>query len=197
MTMRAGTILAVSFAVAGLAGQPARANLVVNPTFSTGSFTPGWSPSGASIEVQSGAFAPAADTFYASFTGSSDTLSQSIATTPGQAYTLSFSLLSEGSFFLDTFTVDFGTFSTSVAGTAASGGYQSEVFTIPGADITASSTALSFQGVNPSTSNWDLDDVSVVTKSTAAPEPPVGALLAGAALAMIALRRGGRRVRIG
>jgi hypothetical protein len=192
MTRRAGAILAAGLALAAIAGPAARANLVVNPTFVTGSFTPGWTTSGTSIQIQTTPYAPPGDTCYASFTGGTDTLSQPIATSAGQSYTLSFSVLSESAFFLDMFTVDFGGFTDTITGDQAGGTYHSEVFTVPGADIAGGSTTLSFQGSNPSSLNWDLDNVSIVAQSSAAPEPPAAPLLAGAVLSMLVLRRRGR-----
>jgi hypothetical protein len=183
--MRICTLLVLGLALTGVVGHAARANLVTNGNFPTGTFS-GWaSPVDPSIVIDSN-FAPPADTYDAAFTGGG-TLSQIITTTAGQAYTLSFSLLNEAGFFLDSFTASFGTFSTTITGDTAST-YQTELFSVPGADIAGGSTTLSFQGSNPSGQNWNLDDVSIVSPQAAAPEPPAGAILVGAALMMVFLR---------
>jgi hypothetical protein len=187
--MRRGSLLFLGLVLTGVAGQPALAgtNLVTNGNFATGDFT-GWSPSDGSIVIDS-SFAPPADSFDAAFNGGG-ILSQIIPTTSGRAYNLSFSLLDEAGSFLDTFTVTFGGFSTTITGDTAAGSYQSEAFVIPGSDITGSSTTLSFQGSNPSSQSWNLDDVSVV--AAAIPEAPTVAILGGAVLMMLSLRLRGR-----
>jgi hypothetical protein len=183
--VRIGTLLVLGLALSGIAVQSARANLVANGNFAMGDFT-GWvSPVDPSIVIDSN-FAPPADTHDAAFTGGG-TLSQIVTTTAGQAYTLSFSLLNEAGFFLDSFTVGFGTFSATITGDTASV-YQTESFSVPGSDILGTSTTLSFQGDNPSGQNWNLSDVSIVSPLNAAPEPSAGAIFAGAFLMMVSLR---------
>ena len=186
--MRPGSLLFLGLVLTGVAGQPVLAgtNLVTNGNFATGDFT-GWSPSDGSILIDN-SFPPPPDSFDAAFNGGG-ILSQLVPTTSGKAYTLSFSLRDEAGFFLDTFTVNFGGFSTVITGDTA-GSYQSETFAIPGSDITGSSTTLSFQGSNPSAQSWNLDDVSVV--AAAIPEVPTGAILGGAVLMMLSLRLRGR-----
>ncbi len=185
--MRLSSLFILGLALAGLFGQPARANLVINGNFATGDFS-GWVNSDGSIVIDS-VFVPPGDTFDAAFTGSG-TLSQSIATTAGQEYTLSFSLLDEAGFFLDSFIVNFGGFSTTITGDTAPT-YQTEVFDIPGADIVGGDT-LSFQGSNPSGQDWNLDDVSIVPVVSAIPEPRAVTILAGAGLIVLSLRLRGR-----
>jgi hypothetical protein len=189
--MRRGSFLFLGLVLTGITGQPVLAgtNLVTNGNFATGDFT-GWSPSDGSIVIDT-AFAPPSDTFDAMFNGGG-TLSQPIATTAGHGYTLSFSLVDQGDFILDTFTVTFGGFSTTITGNTAGLSYQPEVFAIPGADITAASTTLSFRGSDPSTLGWNLDDVSVA--SAAIPEAPTGAVLGLAVLMMLSLRLRGRMI---
>jgi len=66
------------------------------------------------------------------------------------------SLPDKARIFLDGCAVNFGGFSTTITGDAAST-YQTETYSIPGTDISAAGTKLSFQG---SSQNWNLGDVS-------------------------------------
>ena len=186
--MRLGAILILGVALTGVSGQAVRADQVTNGSFATGNLT-GWSASDNSIVIDT-AFAPSSDIYDAAFSGIG-ILSQGLTTVAGTEYTLSFSVLDEAGYFLDTFTVNFGGFSATITGDTA-GSYQTEVFDIPGSDIAGGDT-LSFQGSNPSGQNWNLDDVSVVPVVAAVPEPPAGAVLMGAMLMVVALRCGRRR----
>ena len=179
--MRALGWLGFAVAATVLMGAPARAELVTNGSFSTGDFA-GWTNPGGGGIVIDDTFAAPGDTYDAAFTGTG-TLSQSIATAPGTGYVLGFSLQDESGYFGDTFTVGFGGFSTTITGDTAVG-YTAEAFVVPGADITGSSTTLSFQGVNLET-DWNLDDVSVTEQ--AIPEPPVDAVLITWALGLMML----------
>ena len=186
--MRLGALIVLGLCLAGVASQAARADLATNGNFATGDLT-GWTASDSSIVIDS-VFAPSPDIYDAAFSGIG-ILSQGLATVAGTEYTLSFSLLDESGYFLDVFTVNFGGFSTTITGDTA-GSYQTEVFDIPGSDLTGGDT-LSFQGTSPSGQNWNLDDVSVVPVVAAVPEPSAGAILPGAVLMVVALCRSVRR----
>jgi len=175
----------------------ARANLIVNGGFETGSLSPAWSVTGNGIAIDS-AF-PNSGSFDASFGAASTdpnpgVLSQTIATMPGQAYDLSFALLDESGVFLNTFTVTLGNFNTVITGDQSGGSYVTFDFSIPGSDITALSTDLQFLGLNDFAA-WNLDDVSL-DAVTAVPEPTAAIILGSGLLALLLL--GGptwRRVR--
>jgi len=173
----------------------AAANLVANPGFETGDFTD-WTVTGNGIGIDT--IFPntgCCDAFFSALTTDPDpgVLSQVLATTADQSYTLSFALLDEAGFIGDTFTVTLGGFTASITGDQAAppgdlpSGYTVEMFAVPSADIAGDDT-LAFQGLNDPTVgiDWNLDDISVIAV-TAAPEPPTVALLAIALLACFAL----------
>src|ERR1700756_1974087 len=84
-------ILSALTAVAALSvAYPAKANLITNPGFETGDFT-GWSISGGFVGVDGtvGAVSPHSGNFQA-LLGSGGGISQSVATTPSQSYTIDF-----------------------------------------------------------------------------------------------------------
>ena len=179
----------VAACVLCLAAVPAaRANLVTNGGFESEASTPaipppGWTASGTGMAVDK--FFPNSGSYDVAFTAlSSDPspgiLSQLIATTVGQSYTLSFWLLDQGLVTgNDAFNVGFGAFSTSVSGAVAAGAYTNVTLTIAGSNVTSTSTTLSFQGLlDPTASGgpFNLDDVSLVAVSSAVPEPPAAAL---------------------
>ena len=89
-------ILLALTAVATLSiAYPAKANLITNGGFETGDFS-GWSVSGpASVEGTVGSIPPHSGNFQAQF-GLFDSIGQTIATTPGQSYTIDFWAASPG-----------------------------------------------------------------------------------------------------
>jgi hypothetical protein len=195
------TIIVIGIALGGMLARPAHAaNLVTNGGFETENLDgfgnpisppPGWTITGDGISIDS----------QFSFTGTYDIafgatvsdpspgkLAQSIATTPGQAYNLSFSLVDEGGQSTDTFTVTLGGFSQTITGDQAPFSYTTESFVIPGADISNVSTDLSFVGAN-NIADWNLDAVSLT--AVAVLEPPM--LLLFGTLATTLLWFAGRR----
>ncbi|MGH7018084.1 MAG: PEP-CTERM sorting domain-containing protein [Caulobacteraceae bacterium] len=169
----------------------ATTNLVVNPGFETGDFI-GWTVSGDGISIDS--VFPNTGTYDAAFSAASTdpdpgVLSQSIATTVGASYDLSFALMDEAGVPTDAFTASLGAFSQTVTGDEAPAAYTVFSFVVPGSDVTSNSSTLSFTGTNDF-ADWNLDDVSVSAVTAAVPEPAEWALLAlGVGMAGFALRR--------
>lgn len=198
----------LAIGAAALSGGSARADLITNGSFSTGDFN-GWTVTGDDISIdQTFANAPA-DQYDAAFSAAvgdtgltADTLSQSVSTTPGQSYQVTFSILDENGFAgnLDTFTATFGGFTATVSGQDAapfadgSDLYTSESLTVPGSAITDLATTLSFEGQNAaSPAAWNLDDVSLVALNAvnAVPEPGSLLLLGTALVFSLGLRLSG------
>ena len=194
-----GMVLALA-----LAAGPARANLVTNGGFETGDFT-GWTLTGSGGGVAIDKTAAHSGTYDAAFAlaagGTTATLSQAIATTAGQSYSLSFWLLDQANpSGNDTMTVTFGGFTDAVLWLGLNtASYANVQLTVPGSDITGSSTSLSFQAsIDPNPPGatgpggpFNLDDIVLTANTAAAPEPPAAWLLAVgvAALGLAARRR--------
>jgi MYXO-CTERM domain-containing protein len=148
---------------------PARANLVTDPGFEScippggQAPPPGWS--GSAICSAS----PHTGTWAAGLEAPSSTLSQSIATTPGDTYDFSFWLLNAASSPPNSFTASFGSdVVLNLSNTFNPTVYTLEDFTVTAA---AASTTISFTSSSFS-EFWSLDDVSV----TAVPAPPLSPL---------------------
>ena len=162
----------------------------------TGSLGDGWTATRGTVQV--GADTPGYDYasphsgfqyVYLDFYTTTNTVAQTLATTPGQSYNITFWLADEGP---DPITVDFGS-QVLLNGSAPTNGVSSPSDYVEYsylATATSASTVISF------TSTWAdlpdgfgvlLDDVSV-TAATTAPEPS-GWLLAGPALLAIAVLR--------
>lgn len=182
--------------VAAVSGPAVAANLVLNPGFETGDFTD-WTVTGDGISIDT--VFPNTGCCDAAFSATTTdpnagVLSQTLSTSPGQVYTLSFALLDEAGFSGNSLTVQFGGFSATITGDmAAPPGdlpslYTAETFTVPGADIVGGSTVLAFKGLSDPISgiNWNLDDASVTAVAT--PELSTWALLV-VAFACLGIRR--------
>jgi hypothetical protein len=172
-------ILLVGFAIF-LASRADASSLVLNGGFETGDFTDWTAGSGILIDT----VFPNSGTYDAEFGNPSGSLSQSIATTSGASYTLSFALLDQGLAPTDTFNVSFGSFNQDVPG-FPSGVYNTQSFIVTG---TGSPIDLIFQA-SSSTADWNLDDVSLVATT---PVPPSLLLFATGILlwfGLIAMRR--------
>jgi len=177
------SIGALAIVVSALVGTAANANIVTNGGFETGDFT-GWTQGGDTSFTGVDDSNPHSGT-YEAFLGpveSSGTLSQTLATIPGDTYSIDFWLENDDTTGNNFFSVSFdGQILTSITN-ASSFGYTEFNFALP---ASTSSTVLEFTAFNPA-SFWFLDDVSVTDTSNAVPEPLtvsiLGAGLAGAAV---------------
>jgi hypothetical protein len=147
-----------------VAGRALAQNLVANPGFETGDFT-SWSLSGDSTGVdntqpRTGSF----DAFFAQV-GTMDTLSQTLLTTPGQTYDLSFWLANEPGPGGPTQEFQVWWDGNLIFDLTDTTGFAYTEFTFPNLTATTSSTTLMFAGQNDPGAYF-LDDVSVVV-----PEP--------------------------
>jgi parallel beta-helix repeat protein len=138
-------------------------NLVANGNFATGDFTD-WTLGGNYISPTYGpqivldGNVEGASTFAAGMgsVGSDGTLSQTIATAPGQTYTLNFWLQNEGSGANDFQAIWNGHTLLSLTN-AAQSGYTEHTYTVT---ATGSTSTLEFSAAN-GPSQWDLDNISL------------------------------------
>jgi hypothetical protein len=173
--LKLGIGLGVMAGVAAVPAAPASAaNLVTNGGFETGSFS-GWTFTGDTVDdfVDNGTasgLSPYSGTYFAALgsTGEESKLTQDIATTPGQTYSLSFELVSDG----QTGPANVQNFEAQFAGedlilpSYANTSY--EKFILNGT-ATSSNSLLTFTfRDDPGYSG--LDDVSVVSGAAAVPE---------------------------
>jgi hypothetical protein len=183
------SVLALS--TAGLAN--AGDNLVTNGSFETGDFT-GWTLSGdttftgvCNVSTCPGGFAPEDGTFAAYFgpVGDTATISQTIATTPGDEYSLSFYLANPVGGTPNYFNVTFGnsSFSFTNFGTA----FSWQQFTLTTL-ATSDQTQLSFTFRNDP-SYWFLDNVTVQQSGGTSPEPSTFVLFGSGVLGIAGFAR--------
>ena len=146
-------------------------NLMVNGNFATDSFS-GWTLGGNYTSTTYGpeifidTNAQGGSTYAAGMgsVSSDGTLSQTIATTPGQTYTLSFWLDNEASGSNDFTAVWNGQTLLSLSNAAAFG-YTQYSYTVT---ATSSSTTLEFSAAN-GPSQWDLDNISLIATGPTGP----------------------------
>jgi len=163
---------------------PAKANLITNPGFETGNFT-GWSVSGlAGVDGTVGGLSPHSGNFQALLGSNNVSISQSVATTPGQSYTIDFFAASTSPTNAPiTLTVNFGGTVFSHIFTANTG-YTEFMFN---ATVPSSAASLNFTTSLPVVF---LDDVSVTPTGVGVPDGGTTVSLLGCALVGLAgLRR--------
>lgn len=166
---------------------------VNNGSFESGDFT-GWTVSGDTAFVGvcdvsncPGGFAPEDGNFAAYFgpVGDTATISQNIATTPGDSYALSFYLANPVGGTPNFFNVTFGSSSFSFSNFGVAFGWQEFTLTTL---ATSSETPLSFTFRNDP-SYWFLDNVSVSQSGGTVPEPGTIVLFGSGILGIAGIAR--------
>ena len=179
----AALVLATVFAGA------AQANIITNPGFETGNFT-GWARSGDTSFTAVDDFSPHSGRFSAflSTSGSTGSITQTLATTVGVSYDIEFWL--NTAFRPNFFSVSFdGIVLDSLTNITTSPSILPAVYRLFSYTALASSanTDLVFT-FRHDPWGWDLDDVSVEA-ATAVPEPGSLPLFVGGLIMLLALRR--------
>ncbi|HZS81323.1 MAG TPA: PEP-CTERM sorting domain-containing protein [Stellaceae bacterium] len=179
------TLLALVFgAIAGWAGMAQSAPIVANGDFETGDFT-GWtvSPS-ANILITPVAIAGNFSASLGDVSASPGSLSQTLTTTPGTLYAISFLLQNQDTAQSNAFTVMFGSDIVFSETNALSD--PSPVAVTVFDTALSGSTLLSFIDTNDQ-SDWLLDDVTV--NVAAVPEPSAALLVFTAVAGVLAAAR--------
>jgi len=154
--------------------QSARANLITNPGFETGNFT-GWTHAGGVVIGTFDGVSPHSGNFQAALGIAS--LTQSVATTIGQSYTIDFWVAYSPSA-PNSFSVSWGGVTIFTLTNQSAFGYTHYTFT---ETASTASTALQFQTFT-GLPTWLLDDVSVNPAGVGVPDGGSTVSLLGCAL---------------
>jgi hypothetical protein len=181
-------LLGVTTAAALSFAHLASANLITNPGFETGDFT-GWTNVGSSVTGTFGGIAPHSGSSQARLGVFAAALSQSVATTPGASYTISFFLALSHNLAPTSFSVSWGGVTIfSQTNPPVGFGYADHTFIVTASNP---STLLLFQANTPGgLGDWLVDDVSVEPAGVTVPDAGSTVSLLGFAwLGLAALRR--------
>jgi hypothetical protein len=195
------TLALAALVVFGLGAPAAKAdvctvagNLVVNCGFETQPAFSGWTQSGnTDFSGVSGGISAHSGSFGAFFgpVGSLGFITQSLVTTPGATYNLSFWLLNESTLSPNQFTASFNGVALTTLTNSAAFGYT--LFSFNGLLATSASTQLQF-GFRHDPVFWDLDDIIVVAAQGPAIPEPMTLVLLGTGLAGVAAKLRRRKV---
>ena len=179
-------LLALTAVAALLVAYPAKANLITNGGFETGDFT-GWTHLGGLVVGTFEGVSPHGGSFQAEFDAISF-LNQSVATTSGTSYTISFALALTQVGGANSFSLSWGGVTIFSLTNHSAFGYTVYTFT---ETASTASTALQFNINNQvEGGSWVLDDVSVTPTGVGVPDGGTTVSLLGCALLGLAgLRR--------
>ena len=162
----------------GSSPPPSGSNLVGNGNFETGTFSnwtvggnSGLTPVGRQIDIETNGQGGSTYAAKIGSMGADGTLSQTITTTPGQTYTLSFWLQNEASGTQDNdFNATWNGQTLLSLTNAANSGYTQHTYTVT---ATGSTSTLEFSAANVP-SQWDLDNISLTPAGSTTTDPPAG-----------------------
>ena len=168
----------------GSSPPPSGSNLVGNGNFETGTFSnwtvggnSGLTPSGQQIDIETNGQGGSTYAAKIGSMGADGTLSQTITTTPGQTYTLSFWLQNEASGTQDNDFKAIWNGQTLLSLTnAAHSGYTQHTYTVT---ATGSTSTLEFSAANVP-SQWDLDNISLTPAGSTTTSPPAAPAIGSA-----------------
>ena len=165
----------------GSSPPPSGSNLVGNGNFETGTFSnwtvggnSGLTPVGRQIDIETNGQGGSTYAAKIGSMGADGTLSQTITTTPGQTYTLSFWLQNEASGTQDNdFNATWNGQTLLSLTNAAHSGYTQHTYTVT---ATGSTSTLEFSAANVP-SQWDLDNISLTPAGSTTTDPPAAPVI--------------------